>query len=70
MEIIEFLKINWQLILGVLAGVYELVIRIKPTLKSKSIFNLLAFIFDSTIPNRASGGGSFKLETKQPKNTH
>lgn len=64
-KLIAFATENWDLILPILIAIYELVIRIKPTLKSKSLFNWLAILFDTIIPNLKKGGGTFNLSNKE-----
>jgi len=60
-NIVKFLSSNWDLIIIILFSIYELAVRVKPTLKSHSILNFLAIVLDRSVPNKVAGGGQFVL---------
>jgi hypothetical protein len=54
----DFLRLYWgKLLLGLL-GFVELIVRLTPTEKDNSIFNLLYSIINALIPNLKSSGGT------------
>ena len=61
-KIINYITENWEFILPIIIAIYELVIRVKPTNKSKSIVNWVAVVFDKVVPNLKKGGGKFNLK--------
>lgn len=54
---LEFLKENWVPLLFGLMGFVEVIVRLTPTEKDNSIFNLIMTVLNALIPNRAKGGG-------------
>jgi hypothetical protein len=57
MSIGEFLRLYWGKLLLSILGVVELIVRLTPTDKDNSIFNLLYSIINAIIPNLRAGGG-------------
>lgn len=60
----DILRENWISILFGFLGFVELIVRITPTEKDNSIFNLLMTVINAIIPNFRSGGGKFTPKTE------
>ncbi|MCF8298636.1 MAG: hypothetical protein K9J13_13900 [Saprospiraceae bacterium] len=72
MKIITFIIENWQLVLGVIALLYEIILRRIPTARDLSIINLIFKILTAIMPNNAKYGTGdkkrftfFKKKTKK-----
>jgi len=48
----------WEIITAALL-IFELIVRLTPTTKDNSIYNLVKRIVDALIPNKKNGGGKF-----------
>lgn len=51
---------NWELILGVFLSVYEILIRVVPTIKDYSLLSWAVKLISALIPNRKKEGGLHK----------
>ncbi len=57
---INFISENWIVLLTALIGLAEVIVRLTPSGKDNSIFNLIKRIIDAIVPNFSSGGGKHK----------
>ena len=59
MELLDFLKEHWVVILTTLACVMVLIIRLVPTSKTADVLRKILQLIDFFIPDRKKGGGKF-----------
>lgn len=66
--ILAFLGLNYEAIILVFLGIYEVVVSVVPTVQNYSVLSFIVRVLRLVVPNRAKGGNQFK-EVPLPENS-